>query len=83
MKKYEPYPRTLRDRLENWWFIKFVEDAGVYEELDYARIRSWKIILCRIVGHVEFDVEVGEHWESSNSIASDYALVCGRCGRWL
>jgi len=74
---------NLIEKLRTWYWQKFVIDAGEFEELDYDRIKSWKHVWCWIVGHVEYDVEVGEHWASSVHIETDYALVCCRCGRWL
>ncbi len=74
--------RSLFERIEDWWYFKFVEDAGVYEELDYKRIRSWKLGWCKLVGHVELDVVVGED-DNGLYITDTYALVCKRCGSWL
>ncbi len=68
-------------RIKDWWYAKFFDDT--IEEPDYENIRGWKIIWCKLIGHIEFDIEMGEHWISGDVIVADYNLLCGRCGRWL
>ena len=70
------------DAIRDWWNYKtHYYFAGV--EFHESTIASWKIIICLLIGHVEDEVEVGEHWGLGGYVQTDYAPVCARCGKWL
>ena len=74
---------NIIQRMLYWWWAKFVIDASEYDELKFERIKHWKVVWCWIIWHDPCDVEVGEHWASSEHIEMDYAMICSRCGSWL